>query len=83
VIQHTNRKLYRAYLLKEQLRQIYQLPAQAAIALLDAWLQCARRCRLPPFVKLARTITEQRAGIQAAITHRLSVDHDAHHGVRA
>jgi RNA polymerase sigma factor (sigma-70 family) len=72
VIQHTNRKLYRAYLLKEQLRQIYRLPAHAAIELLDAWLKWARRCRLPAFVKLARTITDQRAGIEAAIRHGLS-----------
>ena len=32
----------------------------------------ARRCRLASFVKLARTITAQRAGILAAITHGLS-----------
>jgi transposase len=72
LIQQTNRPLYRAYLLKEQLRQIYQLPAHAAIELLDAWITWARRCRLPAFVKLARTITEQRAGIEAAITNGLS-----------
>jgi transposase len=71
-IQTTNRRLYRAYLLKEQLRQIYRLPAKAAIALLDAWLKWARRCRLAPFVKLARTITDQRTGIIAAIQHGLS-----------
>ena len=71
-IQRTNQKLYRAYLLKEQLRQIYRLPAASAILLLDAWLKWARRCRLQPFVKLARTITDQRAGILAAIQHRLS-----------
>jgi len=71
-VQRTNQRLYRAYLLKEQLRQIYRLPADAAIALLDAWLQWAGRCRLPPFVKLARTITEKRPGIVAAIEHRLS-----------
>jgi transposase len=71
-IQTTNRRLYRAYLLKEQLRQIYRLPAKAAIALLEAWLKWARRCRLPPFVKLARTITDQRTGIIAAIQHGLS-----------
>ncbi len=71
-IQHTNRRLYRAYLLKEQLRQIYRLPPDAAIALLDAWIKWARRCRLPPFVKLARTITDQQAGIVAAIEHGLS-----------
>ncbi|MGH2884920.1 MAG: ISL3 family transposase [Solirubrobacteraceae bacterium] len=71
-IQRTNRKLYRAYLLKEQLRQIYRLPAPAATLLLDAWLKWARRCRLQPFVKLAQTITDHRAGILAAIQHGLS-----------
>jgi transposase len=32
----------------------------------------ARRCRLPAFVKLARSITEHRAGIEAALVHDLS-----------
>ncbi len=71
-IQQTNKPLYRAYLLKEQLRQIYRLPAKAATALLERWLKWARRCRLAPFVKLARTITDQRPGILAAIEHGLS-----------
>jgi transposase len=48
------------------------VPAKHAPALLDAWLQWARRCRLKPFVKLARTITEQRPGIEAAIDNGLS-----------
>jgi len=72
MIQQTNEPLYRAYLLKEQLHQIYRLPAEAATALLERWLKWARRCRLKPFVKLARTITDQRAGIVAAIEHGLS-----------
>jgi transposase len=71
-IQHTNRRLYRAYLLKEQLRQIYRLPADVAVALLDGWIAWASRCRLASFVKLARTITAQRTGIVAAIKHGLS-----------
>jgi transposase len=71
-IQRTNTRLYRAYLLKEQLRQIYQLPAAAASRLLDGWLKWARRSRLTSFVKLARTITEQRNGILGAIQHGLS-----------
>jgi transposase len=71
-VQKTNRRLYRAYLLKEQLRQIYRLPADVATRLLEAWLTWARRSRLAPFVKLARTITQQRAGIVAAIRHGLS-----------
>ena len=71
-IEKLNAPLYRAYLLKEQLRQIYRVAPQQAPALLEAWLRWARRCRLEPFRKLARTITDQRAGIIAAITHGLS-----------
>ena len=71
-IQKTNQRLYRAYLLKEQLRQIYRLPAEPAIALLDNWIAWARRCRLKPFVKLAKTISDQRPGITAAIENQLS-----------
>jgi transposase len=74
-VQKTNKRLYRAYLLKEQLRQIYRLPAPAAIALLDGWIEWARRCRLKPFAKLAKTITDQRAGILAAIEHPDPTDH--------
>jgi transposase len=48
------------------------VPYEHAIMLLDAWLTWARRCRLQPFVRTAKTITEQRAGIQAAIRHGLS-----------
>ena len=68
-----NRRLYRAYLLKEQLRVVFQQPdTEAAVALLDGWLAWARRCRIPSFVKLAKTINEHRAGIVATLTHRLS-----------
>jgi transposase len=71
-IQQTNKPLYRAYLISQQLREIYRVPFEEAVELLDAWLAWARRCRLPPFVKLAKTITEQRPGIEAAIRHGLS-----------
>ena len=59
--------------MKEQLRVVFREPdTAAAIALLDAWLAWARRCRIPSFVKLAKTISAQRAGILASLTHRLS-----------
>jgi transposase len=68
-----NKRLYRAYLLKEQLRVVFQQPdTQAAIALLDAWLQWARRCRIPSFVKLAKTIAHHYQRIVATLTHKLS-----------
>jgi hypothetical protein len=38
-IQKLNQRLYRAYLLAQQLRQIYRLPAEQALALLEAWAQ--------------------------------------------
>jgi transposase len=71
-IQKTNRPLYRAYLLKEQLRQIYRVSAKQAEKLLEQWLAWARRSRLPSFVKLARTITAQRDGILSAVKNGLS-----------
>jgi len=72
-IASVNRRLYRAYLLKEQLRVVFQQPdTQAAIELLDAWLAWARRCRIASFVKLAKTIKQHYAGIVATLTHRLS-----------
>lgn len=66
-IQAANRPLYRAYLLKEQLRALYQLhhPEQAAKHL-DAWIAWARRSRLKPFTRLAKTLRRYRAGILAA-----------------
>jgi transposase len=67
-VQHANRALYRAFLLKEELRLIYQLERPAlAEKQLDAWLDWAPRSRLDPFVKLARTIRLHRHGILAAI----------------
>ena len=49
-----------------------RVPAEHAIGLLDHWLQWARRSRLAPFVKLAKTIGDQRPGIEAAIENGLS-----------
>jgi hypothetical protein len=67
-VQQTNKRLYRAYLLKEQLRALYHLDDPAAAPEhLHAWLTWAARSRLRPFVKLARTLRARRDGILAAI----------------
>lgn len=65
-------KLHRAYLLKEKLRLIFQLPVEAAAAELEAWIQWARRCRIPEFVKLQRSITAHKDRILASIEHGLT-----------
>jgi transposase len=67
-----NQHLYKAYLLKEELRLVFKLKGARAVALLDAWLVWARRCRIPAFVKLARSVTDHRAGIQASLLYGLS-----------
>ena len=72
-IQATNGPLYRAYLLKEQLRAVFQTrDLVAARRLLTGWLAWAQRCRLPAFVKLAKTIKKYRQLILHAVEHGLS-----------
>jgi transposase len=72
-IAHANGGLYRAYLLKEQLRAIFQtVELSDARALLSGWVAWARRCRLDPFVKLAKTIKKYRVLILNAVEHGLS-----------
>jgi transposase len=72
-VQQANQRLYRAFLLREELRLLYHLPDPAlAPAHLDAWLAWAARSRLKPFVRLARTLREHRDGILAAIRLSLS-----------
>ena len=72
-VQAENRRLYRAFLLREELRLLYHLPDPAlAPDHLDAWLAWATRSRLKPFVRLARTLRQHRDGILAAIRLGLS-----------
>jgi len=72
-VQQANKAMFRAFLMKEELRLLYQLDDSAlAPAHLDAWLAWASRSRLEPFVKLARTIRRHRDGILAAIRLGLS-----------
>lgn len=70
-IQRDNAVLYRAYLLKEQLRVMFQ-SGLGGIKLLERWLRWASRSKLKPFVKLARSIRAHRRGIYAALVHGLS-----------
>ena len=72
-VEHANRRLYRAFLLKEELRLLYHLDdPRLAPEHLKAWLAWASRSKLKPFVKLARTIRRHRDGILAAIRLGLS-----------
>jgi len=67
MIAKTNNRLYRAYLLKEQLRQVFSLAGEAGIDLLDRWLAWAQRCRIESFVELGRRIKRHRAAIDQTL----------------
>lgn len=71
-IERTNKPLYRAYLLKEQLREVFILKGQDGIDLLSSWLDWACRSRVPAFVKLSKTIRRERTFIEAALEERMS-----------
>ncbi len=64
--------LYRAYLLKEGLRQVFVLKGDAGVEALDRWVTWARRSRIPVFVALQRRVTAHRTEIEAALREDLS-----------
>jgi transposase len=68
-VEQANRQLYRAFLLRQELRLLYHLPDRLVPGHLGAWLAWARCSRLRPFIRLARTL---RGGILAAIRLGLS-----------
>lgn len=71
-IQADNKLLYRAYLLKEQLRAVFDPTSSHRRGLLAEWLEWARRCRIPEFVKLAQSITRYRPLIWNTLDEGLS-----------
>ncbi|MFF5072573.1 transposase, partial [Micromonospora olivasterospora] len=71
-IQATNRPLYRAYLLKEQFREIIAVKGADGRLLLQAWLRWASRSKLAPFVKLAKTIRRHLPAIHNMLDSGLS-----------
>jgi transposase len=68
-----NRRLFRAYLLKETLAAILdRKQVNVARRKLDEWLAWAVRSRLAPFRKLAGTIRQHKDGILAYVRSGLS-----------
>ena len=74
-----NKQVYRAYLLKEELRALYSCSPEASERHLEGWLSWASRSQLPPFVRLARTLRGYRDGVLAAI--RLGVSNGRLEGI--
>lgn len=72
-LRRTRSALYRAWQLKEALRDLYRLQDRSdAAEHLEWWLAWACRSRIKAFVRLGRTIRANRDGILAAIELGLS-----------
>jgi transposase len=72
-IEETNRPLFLAYLLNQQLRQVFAAGGQERVEFLDRWLDWAATSGLTPFADLAYRIRRYwRTDIVNTLTYRLS-----------
>lgn len=67
-----NRDLYAAYLLKEQLRAVFQNRDWQGAFMLQEWIRMATGSRLPAFKRVAQSVEKHRDAITAALMNRLS-----------
>ena len=66
-VAHTNDRLYRAYLMKEELRLAIRMKGEEGVALLAHWLAWAARCQVPAFVELGAKVRRHRTAIEASL----------------
>jgi len=71
-VQRVNKPLYQAYLIKEHMRLLFQLPFDDAIDLLIEWLQWAFDSPLEPIVRLACQIADHLDELLNTLRHNLS-----------
>ena len=67
-----NKPLYKGYLIKEQLREAFKVKGDDGKRLLRGMIAWAHRCRIPEFVKLAKTLSKYRATIDNTLDHAVS-----------
>ena len=73
MIAATDKRLHRAYRLKEELRLLLKCTTEEqAQGLLHHWTQWASRCRIPEFVELARKIKRHKTHILDTVREKLS-----------
>lgn len=68
----TNKMLYRAYLLKEQIREVFRVKGRQGRQLLASWPSWASHSGIPELVTLAASIRRCRDLIHNTLDHALS-----------
>jgi len=72
-VQRGNRRLFRGYLLRETFQNVYAVDlAHEADEQFRGWYQWARRSRLDPFRRAAKTIKEHWSGVRRFLERRLT-----------
>ena len=72
LIAKKDKRLYRAYLLKEELRLVFQHDYDSGRKQLDHFIKWAQHCRIQEFVDLQRKIRRHYDAILATLEHKLS-----------
>jgi len=72
MIVRSDKRLYRAYLLKEKLRLVFRHTYDEAAIELDDWMKWAQRCRIKEFVELRKKIKRHKTAILASIKYGLT-----------
>jgi len=68
----SDKKLYRAYLLKENLRLCFHYDNEEAVLELEKWLKWAERCRISEFVELCKKIKRHKPAILNSFKYHLT-----------
>ena len=68
----SDKRLYRAYLLKESLRTVFKYTHDVAVDELNKWLSWSARCRISEFVELGKKIKRHKEVILSSIKNELS-----------
>lgn len=68
----SDKKLYRAYLLKEGLRLVFKYSYAEAEQELQQWLKWAQRCQIREFIDLGQKVKRHKSAILAAIKYGLT-----------
>jgi len=71
-IETDNRPLFLAYLMKEQLRDVFQQRDWQGPLMLSEWIEWVMRSRCKPMKKVARSIRDNYDGICSALLNQLS-----------
>ena len=71
-LEKLNEPLYRGYLLKEQLREVFKLRSNGGVELLEHWLELQAQSGLKAFDSVAKSIRHHWDGIVASLEHGLT-----------